>query len=383
MRFFKFLRKREREIKQTEEVLFRNLDSWVEDKNSEIKKDNSAFLELMKSKLFDLVDNLKKCIVDLENLNWEKIKEKERIKLIVKENLESYLDRLKKVVYDLENLKSFDRIKDELTIVFSHFDKRAAMNYQKATILIGKELAEVNENVRKFFREINKIQNENLELFRKLEAISNVKNRLEKFKESEKIILEIDSEIKSFEKKINNLKNETENYQRRIEEIKKSEKYFEELKKKERLEELMKSFQNKLSNLKNMTNFKELKKIWHKNNLEMAFVKKYNEDFGEILCHDDGERFRKLIISLDNEDLLIEKLTEIKNLKKEIGKIKLEKSLTEDLEKNIEDLQNELLRMNSQGSIERKRVEKLEITKNSFVEDIRKDLMKIEVYLVN
>ncbi len=381
MGFFKFLNRREKEIKETEEVSFKNLDYWIENKNLEVEKDNSIFLKLMENRLSDLINNLKKCIDNIENFNWEKIKEKERVKMIVQENLESYLVRLKKVVYDLENLESFDKMKDELTAVFSDFDKRAGMNYQKASILVGKELEGVNENVGNFFREINKLQNENSELFRNLEIVFNVKEKLGKFRESEKVILEIDEEIKSVEEKITDLREEIKDYEMKIEEIKKSEKYLEELKKKEKLNKLEKNFQNKLSNLKSATDFKELTRVWHKNNLEMKIVKKYNKDFGEMLNKDEEEIFKKLIMSLDNKDLLIDKLAEIKNLKNEMGEIKFEKNLTEDLERKIESLQNEVLRMKSQGMMGKKRVEKLDLTKNSFVEDIKIELMKIDISL--
>mgnify|MGYP001298094665 FL=1 len=381
MGFFKFLNRREKEIKETEEVSFKNLDYWIENKNLEVEKDNSIFLKLMENRLSDLINNLKKCIDNIENFNWEKIKEKERVKMIVQENLESYLVRLKKVVYDLENLESFDKMKDELTAVFSDFDKRAGMNYQKASILVGKELEGVNENVGNFFREINKLQNENSELFRNLEIVFNVKEKLGKFRESEKVILEIDEEIKSVEEKITDLREEIKDYEMKIEEIKKSEKYLEELKKKEKLNKLEKNFQNKLSNLKSATDFKELTRVWHKNNLEMKIVKKYNKDFGEMLNKDEEEIFKKLIMSLDNKDLLIDKLAEIKNLKNEMGEIKFEKNLTEDLERKIESLQNEVLRMKSQGMMGEKRVEKLDLTKNSFVEDIKIELMKIDISL--
>tara|TARA_B100000315_G_scaffold52738_1_gene47104 strand:+ start:357 stop:1508 length:1152 start_codon:yes stop_codon:yes gene_type:complete len=381
MGFFKFLNRREKEIKETEEVSFKNLDYWIENKNLEVEKDNSIFLKLMENRLSDLINNLKKCIDNIENFNWEKIKEKERVKMIVQENLESYLVRLKKVVYDLENLESFDKMKDELTAVFSDFDKRAGMNYQKASILVGKELEGVNENVGNFFREINKLQNENSELFRNLEIVFNVKEKLGKFRESEKVILEIDEEIKSVEEKITDLREEIKDYEMKIEEIKKSEKYLEELKKKEKLNKLEKNFQNKLNNLKSATDFKELTRVWHKNNLEMKIVKKYNKDFGEMLNKDEEEIFKKLIMSLDNKDLLIDKLAEIKNLKNEMGEIKFEKNLTEDLERKIESLQNEVLRMKSQGMMGEKRVEKLDLTKNSFVEDIKIELMKIDISL--
>jgi hypothetical protein len=381
MRFFKFLNRREKEIKETEEVSFKNLDYWIENKNLEVEKDNSIFLKLMENRLSDLINNLKKCIDNIENFNWEKIKEKERVKMIVQENLESYLVRLKKVVYDLENLESFDKMKDELTAVFSDFDKRAGMNYQKASILVGKELEGVNENVGNFFREINKLQNENSELFRNLEIVFNVKEKLGKFRESEKVILEIDEEIKSVEEKITDLREEIKDYEMKIEEIKKSEKYLEELKKKEKLNKLEKNFQNKLNNLKSATDFKKLTRVWHKNNLEMKIVKKYNKDFGEMLNKDEEEIFKKLIMSLDNKDLLIDKLAEIKNLKNEMGEIKFEKNLTEDLERKIESLQNEVLRMKSQGMMGEKRVEKLDLTKNSFVEDIKIELMKIDISL--
>ena len=78
MGFFKFLRKREKEIKENREVLFGNLNLWIENKNLEVEKDESVFLELMKSRLSGLVDSLKQCIENLEGLNWKKIKEKEK-----------------------------------------------------------------------------------------------------------------------------------------------------------------------------------------------------------------------------------------------------------------------------------------------------------------
>ncbi len=114
----------------------------------------------------------------------------------------------------------------------------------------------------------------------------------------------------------------------------------------------------------------------------MKIVKKYNKDFGEMLNKDEEEIFKKLIMSLDNKDLLIDKLAEIKNLKNKMGEIKFEKNLTEDLERKIESLQNEVLRMKSQGMMGQKRVEKLNLTKSNFVEDIKIELMKINVSLI-
>lgn len=382
MGFFKFLRKREKEIKENREVLFGNLNSWIENKNLEVEKDKSVFLELMKNRLSDLVDNLKQCIENLEKVNWEKIKEKERIKLIVKENLESYLLRLKKVVYDLENLEFFDGMKEKLTLIFSNFDKRAGINYQKSNILIGKELAEVNENVRNFFGDINKIQNDNSKLIESIETISNIKEKLRKFKESEKVILDINDEIKFVRKEVDILNNKIKDYEIKIEEMKKSEKYFEWLGKKEKLNESKENLRCKLNNFKNAVDFKVLARIWHENELEMGIVKKYKQNFQEAFQKDKGVVFQKLINSLENKEFLIEELSEIMVLEKNIKEIKLEKDLTLEFEEKIEKLRNGILSINSRKLIEQRRVEKLGSTKNDFVEDIKVELRKIDVFLI-
>ncbi len=164
--------------------------------------------------------------------------------------------------------------------------------------------------------------------------------------------------------------------------MKKSEKYFEWLGKKEKLNESKENLRCKLNNFKNAVDFKVLARIWHENELEMGIVKKYKQNFQEAFQKDKGVVFQKLINSLENKEFLIEELSEIMVLEKNIKEIKLEKDLTLEFEEKIEKLRNGILSINSRKLIEQRRVEKLGSTKNDFVEDIKVELRKIDVFLI-
>lgn len=376
MGFFDIFRRKKEEVKEKEKVVFGKLDSWVNAKEKKLDGENRVYLDLVGEKVEKLLSGLKGGIKGLDEINWDKIKAEERLKLIVKENLGNYVLHLGQLALDLEGLEKINRKK--LDSVFHAFDRRTAMNYQKSSILIGKELEAVRESVRIFFKDLGIVEKENKELIENLEVISVVKGKLIEYRDSKRLVDEINDLIKSYEGKIGELDKEIDGFKKEIEGVKKTDAYIEFVSKGEKLKENKVKLVKEINELRVLIDFKHLASMWHENKLEMGIVKEHRENFERAFRKDGGKGIMEIVGKSGVSDLdgLYSKISE---RLKEIDGVDLGDDLTLDLEGKIRKIGLEIDRIREKVVGEEKRTEKFKESGEMIVGEINDSLFTIGV----
>jgi len=159
--FKKIIRKnivKERKRK-TEKVNFNELGNLVENKIKEIEDREKEIFVLIKDKQSIVIKELNEKIRVLESIDVESKKAEDHIKVMVRGNLNNYIVYVKGFIDNLDNLKedNLEKFIDRVNMIFLDFDKKSNMSYQKATFLIGKEMAVVKETIINFSKYLRKL----------------------------------------------------------------------------------------------------------------------------------------------------------------------------------------------------------------------------------
>jgi len=116
---------------EQERVAFRDIAAWIERKERE-----ESVHTLIDDRINRFVKDLDEQLTILEAIDIEDRKADQRAKAITMGNLQKYLTHVKNLKNRLEKKESFPVINDLL----ADFYRRSENNYQRATLLIGKEL---------------------------------------------------------------------------------------------------------------------------------------------------------------------------------------------------------------------------------------------------
>ncbi len=374
MGIFDFFRDKKEESKKNEVISHEELSQWTENKISESQNQKTKFHALIKNRVSKLSEELKHGTDSFKNINWEKIKVEERIKQIVKENLNNYESHLASLMQELNNLKESELNKERIYEIFSSFDKRTAMNYQKSTYLIGKELEYINKSVSLFFKDIGKIHNENKEFIIKAEALSNIKRNLKELEESDKTIARIREDISNIEKEIALSENKIKDYENSLSEIQKGEQYLKWNNKKEEFQEKNENLKREMQNLQSFIDFKALARTWHENPPEMQILTDYRSNFNFAFHKDKGEVLARLTNSLENKETISEAILNIIELEKEIQNIIPEESPSISLEKEIQSAKEKISSLHERKSAESRKADKLTLARTPIINAITSNL---------
>ena len=171
--FKKIFKKEDKTSKNINEVItLEKLYLKVEDKI----KENSEKSKQLKNNIINRINQFNSEITlhldILENLDISNRKEHDKIKLVVTENLNIYVDQLKKLINnlkDIENLEFKEGV-NKLYFIINEFDRKSRHSFEKATILIGKELQNVKITINNFKRDLNNIVGETRILFEEKEV---------------------------------------------------------------------------------------------------------------------------------------------------------------------------------------------------------------------
>ena len=328
-----FRKKKEEKIIEIENIRFEEVNSWIENKTQTLAKDKEVFIKAVKSRINQLNNELEQGIEGLKNINWDKIKTEDRIKNIVRENLKNYIMCLQQLNLELINLDKIERV--NINSVFINFDKRTGKNYQKSTFLIGKELELINESVGNFFKDLDKLQEENKTLLDHVEIISNIKRTQKELDNKSSLIFEVNNEIELIHNKIDSLQLRIKKNNNSIEEIKKSKEFQEWQIENENYANSKNKLNSMIIDLRRIIDLKSLAKAWHKNETEMKIIRSYRENFEKAFNEDKEKVLKNIITSLNNKDLIHKSIQEIFDLKLKIKETILEKSLTSNLDEDI------------------------------------------------
>lgn len=310
----------------------------------------------------NLVASLKHKIVSLENLDIDKRKENEKLKLVVKENFRLYVDYLRKLIYDLEKVNE-DYV-NKVSQLTNNFMKYSTPAFEKATFLIGEQLGEVKKDVSSFLREISSITQENILVFNKeniLKEVSSIKARIE---ESNLLIINSGKKIEENNKILCMNKEKSSKLESEISNLKESKEYknAQEQRENSRLE--IQKLEKEIIKIKEKIDFKLLASIFHTVEKKNSLIHEYANNFRQALEEDKSFEIIELAKAMNLN------ISQISDIKANIDHLKREKLTEIDLiiknsEEKISSLKTESEKISLEIQEESRKIEK---TKEKIIE---------------
>lgn len=365
--------KRKKELQERRRITFQTLDLEIEIELKNIEKKIQDIGEQTKQKILQLISEIKEHILNLKSINLEERKEQEKIKVIVKENLNLYISYLQKFIEQLEALdyKDKDYFK-KIDSVFNSFKIVSTKSFGKATILIGKELDEVRESMKRFSRNFDTIMNENREYFEKEQIAIVLKNLMSELKNKKNAEAQLANFLQKLEQTLKELEENEENLKKSLENVKKSEEYAKSLEEKERFKQRIEKLEQEIFKLKQNIDFKHLLKYFHQDKKKSALIKKYVENFKEALEHDARLEIMDIIKEISPQ-FNFEKLKEIRQINIELKDWKepvIDKQLR-NMEEEIKRLNLKIQGLKNEIEQERKKNEKFQAKEKEIRQEIK------------
>jgi len=377
MGIFDFFKTKKQE-QETQFISFDNIKETLSKKRQEIEEKQRGPKKQIEEGLSELIRELEETINALEHVDLKEKKALEMEKLIVKQNLNNFIYYLKKLISDLRELNedSFELLVNKINFIFSEFEKKSIISFQKSTYLIGEELGRVRESISKFFKSFNGIVKDNHVLIDQMKTILVVKDKIKEIEnieqtedENREVISAIDEKIKSLDEKIRDKKKE-------ISEITRSREYEEKMKEKQELEKLKTTLVIEIQKLREMIDFKALARIYHSAPKQMALIKEYRDNFKYSFEVHGQEKLLELIdIKEINQEPIKEKLGLIDEVQQKIDNIKIEEDSTKALESDIDYLKSKItelnLEKNKKDKVDKKFQENIEEIKHHIANELQ------------
>lgn len=357
----------------------KKLDNWLAKKKETLREKENAFSGKVKVLVDALISELKEELETLKNVDVESKKAEEKIKIIVRENLKHYCEYLEALVNTLEKIKSEKEIAEKISMRLSMFNKNSRMAFEKATILIGKELGNVRESISRFSQEFNKEVGENRDLLKDKEIIAFVEPKLKSISEMEATKSNVLRESKETEKSIENIREEIENASKKVILAEKSEEHRKFRERKNELDRMSEQLEKKISTLKESIDFRALSGMFHLNKKKMALITSYKENFKQALFEHSGKDILELLKEMDvNYDFgsSQKRIEEIIALRKEIDNFEIGEDIIDKLKNKARELELKLRNLNDEQEKEKKRIEKIEGNKLGILTEIKTRLVK-------
>lgn len=291
MGFFDFLREKKAEEKKI--VNLSEVPKLVEQKKLELERVKSEAEAKAREMLKDLFSRFNENIRTLENASIRE-KEEARIKLLVKENLQAYITQLTKLVSIIKELTNEQEVISKIPGIFETFEKSSRNNYEKATILVGKELGEVRLTIKSFIQSFNELLSKNRDNFRKLEEIRVLERTIAGREENNDALTGLKDEIREIEKQLERHKEKKKYQEKELEKWKNSEEFKKESEEKEKREEERDDIKIEFSRLKEEINLKELIKTHYKDEKRLRLLRRYQENFSQALLEDKNLELGKI-----------------------------------------------------------------------------------------
>jgi chromosome segregation ATPase len=290
----------------------------------------------------------------------------------------------------MENLNNIEKEKLEEFIsyvnrVFLDFDKKSHMNYEKTTILIGKEMAGIRDSLKTFSKELMKIFDENKNIVDLSKSLGFIKLKLNQLNQIDKVLGEIKEEIAFLGKKASDKKEEEKNLLEGIEETKKSPSYLDYLNRQEKIKFLGEEIKKNIQSLRQLIDLKALANFYHIFGNEMNIIKEYKENFEESFRKDNGLKILNLLENSKlNNNKISEKAEHIRTRKEELkeNKQKIKGDETQNLNSEKTRISKEIEELNTEKAKEEKRHEKLKISKEKSISALKQEISKLNVEFV-
>ncbi len=386
--FFKKVPKNEivESKKFVKKIVFSDIWDWIKEKEMENKSSEKNIFFLVQEKIDVFVNEIEEKIDILENVDLKQKKVEGRIKFVVNESRIKYIESLRNFKNNLKRLEQnqLDKFISDVNKIFLEFNKSSYKNYEKTTILIGKEMASLKDSLKNFSGNLMKIFEDGRKFIDLLNKIHSIKSVLKQIEDIEKKINMIDEKLISSEEKINEKEGEREKILDKIEEIKKSENYIENLKIREKIRLFKMELEKDISILKQFIDFKELANFFHIFKERMNIVKNHRENFQTNFRKDYGASIIDLLNeSNTNNESISEKIKQIRDKNEEIirNQLEIKKDETEGLYLEITKIVQEIEKLKSDKSVGGKRYIKIKVNREKLGDMVKENIgeMGVEV----
>jgi len=380
--FKKILEKKEAPIIEQEKIAFSEIGNWIEKKRKEIEVREKEVLILVQEKIDIFIDELKEKIDIAEKVDIESKKVEDRIKFISDEGRKKYIESANDFIDNLGGLEKveFEKFIEKINKIFLDFNKNSHMNYERATILIGKEMGNIKKSLKIFSGDLIKVFNENKDIVDSLKKFSLVELELQKITKTDETLGKINESIISLDKKVVEKKEENKKILGEIAKIKRSEDYVKDLERQEKIKSFEEELNKNILGLKQFIDFKALANFFHIFEAQMKIVKIHRDDFQTGFRKDDGESIVKLLDeSKLNNETISAKVKQIRDKIEEIVKEKQEtkKYGIEELYSTTTKIILGLGNLNNEKERDEKRREKLKVRKMELIEDVKGEIEKL------
>ena len=391
MGIFDFLKQKKQEQKVVKESLrLSEIPGWMAKKRADENLQEKRVLVQVKQIISELIQELKEKSKPLNEIDISKRKEDNRLKEVVTDNLKKYKEYIEQLIKKLELLtqkehNQLSQFIEDINKILEDFQKRSKSSYERATILIGKELGNIKETLSSFFRDLNRIISENENIIINLKVLESIEKKLQELNENEEETKIISENLEGLEKKRKDLDKKNKQIEEEIEDKKKSKEYTDEKLKKLEAIAKKKEIEKTTLKLKSFIDFKLLEKIHHTNPKKMNLIKSYEEDFNQIFNRENKELFDLIGEQNNSKDKIKTIQAQIKIIVQELEEIEeisglgdgLDFILAEKkhLDSSIRELETEKLR-NS------KRIETLREDINSIKKSLAEEITKLNIEII-
>ena len=353
--FFRIGRKQEKAgQEEAKKIACQNLGAEIEAEFESLNKKIQDAKQQARQGILQLNSELKGHISTLRNINIDEKKEPERLKFIVKENLNHYISCLQKLMDELESLAIDRDYFEKISVIFENFRKNSINAFEKATILIGKEIDDVKNSIKAFSESFNSIITSNKDAFEREKTANQLKNLMLRLEDEKNAGQQIENSMQNLEDNLKGLEKQKLEREKRLEEIKKSSEYKELLEEKEKLRKNTGELDNEIFSLKQDIDIKYLSKYFHYEKKKSQILKEYTENFKSALENDDNLQIAQIIKEI-KPDFDAERIKETRLKAK-----KLKSRQEAPIEAQIKAIEDDIKRLSlealgMQGSIEQEK----------------------------
>ncbi|MBU0958547.1 MAG: hypothetical protein KKB31_01250 [Nanoarchaeota archaeon] len=375
-------------VEEPEKIEFTSLPERLEDKEKENKKKESSVFYQIEDKVKESTKEINEKLEILKAYNLGSKKAEDKFKAMAENGRERYIETLEEFIDKLNSLeeKSFEQLVKNTSKIFSDFEKKSYTSYERATVLIGKEMAAIKEITVGLSKYFKKIFEDNKEIPYSRKTIAFISSRLEEIEEIDKDYKEINRDLEQLDYKLEELKEKSKKKLEEIARIKTTEGYLDNLKQKQKTNTLFEEIEREIYGLKSLIDFKALSSFFHEFENDMVLVKSYKDNFQETFQEDYGKALLRLLDdSKKNTQEMTNKINLIREKKEEADKIKstIKSDATEPLSLKIAEMNTEIESLNEEKEKNIRAKEKLDSKKKELIDSIKEKSRLLNLLIQN
>jgi len=214
------------------------------------------------------------------------------------QGLEEYVGEIEKFIENLEKINTgveFSQYIREIDIAGDMFIRNSRKKHEKATILIGKELAQTEEVIKIFNKEIGRIIRRNSKIVSRMKSMDKLVELRDLIHKTKKIQDEKNSFIRNLEKEKKEIIEKKDEHEKDLDLFMGGEECKCWLMGKENLEKERERLDEDIRKLEEKIDFKLLLNKFHSIPRNLELLKDYRSDFLDALMSDNGFKILDMI----------------------------------------------------------------------------------------